>query len=1094
MKRYNHKKAARLAAKVKKLQAATKLENSHTQISKQPVKKPAAPAAVKKPLPTRKHFSKRAASASRAAFGRIAAIGGAVIGFIAIIVVIGMFVFDFDADKSGEKNKDNNTEAVEADGTVYPMATVFTREQVTSNLMINSAGNFITVENDSDYDFMDLVFRESDVDGNLIQKKVISSDYTLFTYVTRHCNDVIELADGYMLVGYAQRGDYALGKSDVNIWYAKIDFDANIIWEHITDDGYLQSQILTIEPFGDDEYRLYIHTEALKRWFLIIDSEGEQVESYDMSEEFVDYADTEDNGKVFIQKQTRDISIIKKVDADNSVEIENFVVGDYYDIYPVNDGYLLFGEVEIDDVLTSVAVMTDSGANVVWQKPVSAIGNPTVKDILYSEGDGYILTGYIYKTEGSDTCRSVPSLFDDTIQNIQDAWVAKLDESYAVSWEKTYAYGDMGALYDKIIKVSDDTYYLTGEAQYQGKDASTIVKDKIVTKITDGETTENSPFVELDSEELKSAPVVDFVNASESNYNLVDGAKSNDYALKVYWQAVEGAVEYKIDILDGGAEKVSVTTRNQDSYVIKDVISNYGLGEQMQYTCTVTAIDAQNGSMKSDPYQFTFYNPEYHIIRSWFPGFDQDNRKADFFYRLGNGASTVEIYRNQVMSDGSVDSRMVDTRHNDTIDEDFASIGYGTYYYTMKLTRDNGVILTKDTPKFTYSDPDPAGLSDIELDEERLKSDVGLNDDDIENLRLLIHLGQFDDGNRHHIRLLQLFCNYYLDDLSKLGIYSPDTEPESGLDVPIDVNNYFNEDTRKAMVYLLAYFGRTNIDGENLVNCVDENFFTDISSLHKLPIRNDIISAKRSEGSDAKYNSGYSFDTSYNYMEGIQLAVPVDHDPQKSAYFGIRYLPVINGEEYDTGVRLHSGVDYRSEDMIIDDVEYILAHAGEEYIDTEDKVEEEVTEEKTEAEIRRDRIYAPFDGVVIKTIHSEVGNGNYIELQHVTKDAEKTVFYSQSLHLSSILCSVGQTVKRGEVIGTMGNTGYSEAKHLHLEFFTEEMRVQTFLNPLIYDYAYQPLKEQALAIDDLLRSYFVDHAIEESDFLSQKQSILSKFE
>ena len=1067
MKRYNHKKAARLAAKVKKLQAATKRETTqHQQINKQPAKKSATVTKRVKPVPSHKHFNKRAVHASRAAFGRIAAISGAVIGFIAIVVVLGVFVFDFDGSKSGSRNKkDGDVVAEQQDGTIYPMGTVFTREQVTANLMINSQGHFVTVENDSDYNFMDLVFRESDEDGNLIQKKVIPSDYSLFTYVARHCNDIIELSDGYMLVGYVQRGDYALGKSDQNLWYAKIDFDANIVWEHITDDGYLQSQILTIEPFDNDKYQLYIHTEALKRWFLIIDANGDSVESYDLSEEFVDYADTEDSGKVFIRKQTRDISIVKKVDADNNVEFETYVIGDYFDIYPVTNGYLLFGEVEIDDQMTSVAVLTDDSANVIWQKPVSDLGNPKVKDVLYSEGDGYILTGYIYATEGSDTCRSVTSLFDESKQDIQDAWVAKLDESYQLSWEKTYAYGDMGSLYDHVIKLSDDHYYLTGVAQNQGKDAATIVKCKIVTQIADGETTENTPFIQLDSEELTEAPVIDYVGASEFNYNIIDGSRENDYALKIYWQSVDGAVEYKVDIKDGGNELFSATTKNQDSFVIEDVNLNYGMNEQVQYTCVVTAIDAQNGSKQSDPYQFTFYNPEYHVIRSWFPEFDQENKKADFFYRLGNGASTVEIYRNKVLSNGSVESKMVDTRHNDTIDEDFSSIGYGTYYYQMRLKRDEGTLLVKDTPKFTYADPDPTDLSSIELDETRLKNEVGLTDGDIENLRMLIHLGQFDDDNRNHVRILQLFCNYYLEDLAKLGIYSPDTEPESGFDIPIEVNNYFQEDTRKAMAYLLAYFGRTNLDGENLVNCVDEDFFIDIASLNKIPVTNDIIMARRSEGTDAKYNSAYSFDTNYNFLEGVKFAIPVDHDPQKSAYFGIRYLPILNEEEYDKGVRLHAGLDFRSEDLIVDDVEYQLAHAGEEYIDTEDKVEEVETEEKTRKEIVRDRIYAIYDGVVVKTVESLVGNGYYVKIQHVTQDGEKVTFYSQYLHLSSILCEVGQTVKRGEIIGTMGDTGYSGGKHLHLEFFTEEMRVSTFLNPLIYDYAYPPLKEAAMAME-----------------------------
>ncbi len=72
-------------------------------------------------------------------------------------------------------------------------------------------------------------------------------------------------------------------------------------------------------------------------------------------------------------------------------------------------------------------------------------------------------------------------------------------------------------------------------------------------------------------------------------------------------------------------------------------------------------------------------------------------------------------------------------------------------------------------------------------------------------------------------------------------------------------------------------------------------------------------------------------------------------------------------------------------------------------------------------------IYATGDGVIVDVDRSKRGYGNTIIIDHGF--GYKTLY----AHLSEILVSVGRKVKRGEVIGLVGNTGMSLAPHLHYE-------------------------------------------------------------
>ena len=71
-------------------------------------------------------------------------------------------------------------------------------------------------------------------------------------------------------------------------------------------------------------------------------------------------------------------------------------------------------------------------------------------------------------------------------------------------------------------------------------------------------------------------------------------------------------------------------------------------------------------------------------------------------------------------------------------------------------------------------------------------------------------------------------------------------------------------------------------------------------------------------------------------------------------------------------------------------------------------------------------VYATADGVV-KTTTREKYFGRYIVINH------KFGYQTKYAHLSKYIVKKGQKVKRGQIIGFMGNTGRSTGTHLHYE-------------------------------------------------------------
>lgn len=72
-------------------------------------------------------------------------------------------------------------------------------------------------------------------------------------------------------------------------------------------------------------------------------------------------------------------------------------------------------------------------------------------------------------------------------------------------------------------------------------------------------------------------------------------------------------------------------------------------------------------------------------------------------------------------------------------------------------------------------------------------------------------------------------------------------------------------------------------------------------------------------------------------------------------------------------------------------------------------------------------VYAVWDGVVI-TANQDPGSsaGKFIRLNH-------GAYHTRYLHLDTVVVKVGEIVKEGQLIGTMGMTGQSTGPHLHFE-------------------------------------------------------------
>ena len=93
-------------------------------------------------------------------------------------------------------------------------------------------------------------------------------------------------------------------------------------------------------------------------------------------------------------------------------------------------------------------------------------------------------------------------------------------------------------------------------------------------------------------------------------------------------------------------------------------------------------------------------------------------------------------------------------------------------------------------------------------------------------------------------------------------------------------------------------------------------------------------------------------------------------------------------------------------------------------------------------------IYSTGDGVVENVKRSYTGYGKHVIINHGF--GYKTLY----AHMSEFSVRKGQKVKRGDIIGKVGNTGTSTGPHLHYEVIRNNKKIDPanfFFNDLNYD-------------------------------------------
>ncbi|TFH93476.1 M23 family metallopeptidase [Vibrio ouci] len=130
------------------------------------------------------------------------------------------------------------------------------------------------------------------------------------------------------------------------------------------------------------------------------------------------------------------------------------------------------------------------------------------------------------------------------------------------------------------------------------------------------------------------------------------------------------------------------------------------------------------------------------------------------------------------------------------------------------------------------------------------------------------------------------------------------------------------------------------------------------------------------------------------------------------------------------------------------------------------------------------KVYAPADGVVEVTRHSNKGSGNFLRLQH------SFGFSSSYSHLKGFKVKSGEFVRKGQLIAISGNSGLSSGPHLHYEvrFVGRALNPRSFVDWNLNNFEEIFTKERQIRWESLIET--VEQRVAQQLQLSSPKDVL----